>query len=127
MSAGKTLTYEDGLNLAHDLAGLDRVDMFVSGSGRARYGRNVLDLNYTGTTADAIRSYVASGTVQPVNWPPERALTAADFFYEGRYFTPAEVLEDAPVCVLGWRTRIPCSRGMTRWATRSGSTASPAR
>jgi ABC-type antimicrobial peptide transport system permease subunit len=104
VSAGKTLTYEDGLNLAHDLTDLDRVDMFVSGSGRARYGRNVLDLNYTGTTADAIRSYVASGTVQPVNWPPERALTAADFLFEGRYFTPAEVLEDAPVCVLGWRT-----------------------
>ena len=104
VSAGKILTYEDGLNLAYTLNSLDRVDIFVGGPGRARFGRNVIDLNYTGTTADALRSLIASGQVQPVNWSPGKPLTTADFLAEGRYFTPAEVLDDATVCVLGYDT-----------------------
>ena len=102
--AGKQLVYEDGLGLPAAVPLVDWVDMSVGGPARVRYGRNVSNLVFQGVTADALRSLLASGQVEPAHWPSDRPFTAPDFVGEGRFFSPAEVVEDADVCVLGWRT-----------------------
>ena len=102
--AGKLLAYQDGLALPAAVPAVDWVDMSVGGPGRVRYGRNVSNLTFEGVTADALRSLLSSGQVEPAHWPANRPFTAPDFMGEGRFFTPAEVLENAEVCVLGWRT-----------------------
>ena len=104
VAAGKQLVYEDGLGLPAAVPLVDWVDMSVGGPARARYGRNVTNLVFQGVTADALRSQLASGQVEPAHWPSDRPFTAPDFVGEGRFFSPAEVVEDADVCVLGWRT-----------------------
>jgi putative ABC transport system permease protein len=98
---GKILSYEDGLNLPHEVDLVDRVDIGMAGSGRVRFGRNTLDMNYSGVTADALRTLLASGEVQPVNWPAGKPIHPENFIAEGRFFTSAEVLEGADVCVIG--------------------------
>ncbi len=102
--AGKILSYEDGLEMTQQVPLIRSVDMSVSSSGKLRYGRAAVDLNITGSTADALQSVVNQGTVQPVNWPEGQKLTTAAFVGEGRFFSPEEVLANAPVCVLGWQT-----------------------
>lgn len=97
---GKTLSYEDGLLMPQELDLVDRVDIMVSGSGRVRFSRNTVELTFSGVTADALRSLLASGEVQPEDWPEGEPITPEDFLAEGRFFTAAEVLEGADVCVL---------------------------
>ena len=74
------------------------------GLGKVRHGRVTLDMSITGTTADALETLVTGDQVQPVNWPEGEPLSAAAFIGQGRFFTPAEVLSEASVCVLGYKT-----------------------
>src|SRR5258708_24941399 len=125
--AGQLLVYEDGLGLAAAAPLVDWVDMSVGGAGRVRYGRNVSNLIFQGVTADALRSLLSSGQVEPAHWPADRPFTAPDFIGEGRFFTPAEVLENADVCGLGWRTASDLFEGDnplgdTVWVNRSPCT-----
>lgn len=110
-SVGKKLTYDDGLHLKAEIKEIDRVDMTVQGNARVRFGRNALDMSYLGATADLLRSQLASGVVQPKDWPENQPLTPEDFLYEGRFFTAAEVMEGADVCVLGYDTAMDLFEG----------------
>ncbi len=110
-SVGKQLTYEDGLHLAVEIEAVDRVDMTVQGNARLRFGRNAVDMSFTGSTADLLRSQMASGEVQLKGWPENQPLEPEDFLHEGRFFTPAEVMEGADVCVLGYDTAMDLFEG----------------
>ncbi len=102
--AGKKLSYEDGLALRAAVSAIDRVAMSVSGAAKVRRGRVVQDMSIIGTTADQLAGLAAQNNVQPVNWPEGQPLTDEAFIGQGRFFTTAEVLAQARVCVLGWQT-----------------------
>jgi putative ABC transport system permease protein len=102
--AGKILSYTDGLEMPENVPLVKSVEMSVSGQGKVRYDRAVLDMNFAGTTAGALNTLADQGRVQPVDWPEGQKLTAEAFMGEGRMFSLAEVLAGAPVCVLGWQT-----------------------
>jgi putative ABC transport system permease protein len=101
---GKPLSYEDGLLLPEAVELVDRVEMLVSGTGKIRHGRIVLDMRIIGPTAEALETTVDQADVQPVGWPEGQPLTIDAFIGQGRFFTPAEVLAGADVCVLGHQT-----------------------
>ena len=111
VAVGKDLTYEDGLELPAAASLISRVEMRVSGQGKVRQGRNVLDMAITGTTADALLSMTLNEQYQPAGWQGGRALTAGDFLSRGRFFTAQEVLANAPVCVLGYQTALDLFQG----------------
>jgi putative ABC transport system permease protein len=102
--AGQILSYEDGLQMPQAVPLVDRVIMSTSGDGKIRYGRQVLDMIVTGSTADALVTEAARQQVQPLGWPSGERLSAAAFIGQGRFFTPAEVISMADVCVLGFKT-----------------------
>jgi putative ABC transport system permease protein len=102
--AGAKLSYEDGLLMPDAVDLIDRVEMSVTGSGKIRRGRIVIDMAMTGTTADALTSLASANLVQPIDWPEDQPLTPEAFIGEGRFFTPAEVEDKADVCVLGHDT-----------------------
>ncbi len=104
--AGEILSYEDGLLMSEGADMVDHVDMSIGASGKARFGRATLDIQIGGVTANAPENLASSGQVQPVGWPEGMAFTMNDLLAVGRFFTPAEVLEKAPVCVIGWQTAI---------------------
>src|SRR5689334_14186327 len=104
--AGEILSYEDGLLMSEGADLVDHVDMSIGASGKARFGRATLDIQIGGVTANAPENLASAGQVQPVGWPEGVAFTMNDLLAEGRFFTPAEVLEKAPVCVIGWQTAI---------------------
>jgi putative ABC transport system permease protein len=81
-----------------------RVDMSVAGSGKVRHGRAVLDMIVTGATANALETLLSGKEVQPVDWPEGEPLSLEAFIGSGRFFTAAEVLAGADVCVLGYKT-----------------------
>jgi len=101
---GHILSYEDGLLMPGTVDLVDRMDMSVSGAGKIRHGRIVLELAVTGTTATALTALIANGQVQPAGWPDGEPLKPDAFLDHGRFFTPAEVLGEAEVCVLGYQT-----------------------
>ena len=101
---GQILSYEDGLWLPQNVPLVNRVIMSIGGEGKVRRGFNVLDMVVSGTTADGLESLAAQGDVQPVNWPDGEPLAGEAFIGSGRFFTPAEVLVNADVCVLGQKT-----------------------
>ncbi len=103
-SVGKKLSYQDGLEMLSQVPQIKRVAMSVSGPAKVRQGRVVLDLNYIATTADALEGLIAGGEYQPINWPEGKMLTSEDFIGEGRFFTPAEVVDAADVCILAYDT-----------------------
>lgn len=120
---GKILSYEDGLNMVQQVPLIDHVDMTVYGTGKVRYGRNSFDASFTSTTASALQTLTNDGTLQPVNWSGKTALTPASFIGEGRFFTSAEVIENAEVCVIGYQTALDLFEGedpinQTVWANR---------
>jgi putative ABC transport system permease protein len=78
--------------------------MSVSGDGKVRRGRIVLDTTVTGISADALSAVIARQEVQPVGWPEGEPLTEEAFIDHGRIFSSAEVLGTADVCVLGYQT-----------------------
>ncbi len=102
--AGKTLTYEDGLDLPDAAPLVDRAEMTVRGSGKVRRGQVTLDMSFAGTDADALLSQIAAGQVQPVSWPEGKRLTPEAFIGQGRFYTHSEVANQADVCVLGYQT-----------------------
>jgi putative ABC transport system permease protein len=51
-----------------------------------------------------LESIVSSGQVQPANWIEGRAFSETDLLADGRFFSAAEVLDGAAVCVLGSQT-----------------------
>jgi len=101
---GKALTYEDGLKMIEAVALVDDVDMTVSSNGKVRFGRAALDMPLNGVTASALEKIAVAQQVQPVGWPEDRPLTPPALLSRGRFFTFAEVLEGAAVCVLGSET-----------------------
>jgi putative ABC transport system permease protein len=103
-AAGKILSYEDGLHMVENVPQVKSVEMSVSGSAKVRYERASLDLNIIGSTAEALDNMAAHAEVQPVGWPEGKPLNAQAFLALGRYFTASEVLQNAPVCVLGSKT-----------------------
>jgi putative ABC transport system permease protein len=105
VEVGQILSYEDGLRLPAAVALVDRVEMSISGLGKVRQGRIVLDMSLKGATADALATLLtAEPKVQPLDWPEGQPLTTAAFIKQGRFFTPAEVLSEADVCILGHKT-----------------------
>ncbi len=103
LPVGQILSYEDGLRLT-ELPLVASVAMSIGGEGKVRYGRGVLDLAVFGATATALADLAAGGEVQPVGWPDGAPLSAGALLARGRFFTPAEVLAGADVCVLGQQT-----------------------
>jgi putative ABC transport system permease protein len=101
---GEILAYTDGLLMAGAVQEVDRVSMAVSRAAKVRHGRVVLDMNVSGTDAGALAELASGGNVQPVGWTEGETLTADAFIGQGRFFSPAEVLESANVCVLGQQT-----------------------
>ena len=104
VTAGKQLTYEDGLLMPEGVELVDRVDMAINAGAKARYGRATLDLTISGVTATALEGIVSAGEVQPVGRQDGEVLILDSYLADGRFFTPSEVLERGPVCVLGYQT-----------------------
>ena len=111
IAAGEILSYVDGLYMANEVELVKRVDMNVGGSGKIRYGRNVLDMGIAGVTAEILEILVFNSDVQPLGWPVDTPLTEDAFLAAGRFFTPAEVLAGADVCVLGSETALDLFEG----------------
>ncbi len=101
---GEILAYEDGLRMPQEVPLVSKVIMSVSGEGKVRRGFNVLDMLVAGSTADGLDTLAAQGDVQPIDWPDGTLLRGEAFIGNGRFFTPAEVLSNADVCVLGQKT-----------------------
>jgi putative ABC transport system permease protein len=124
VSAGKELTYQDGLLMPENVELVDRVDMSINAQGKARFGRATLDVSVTGATPSALESFVSAGEIQPVNRQDGEALTLESFLAFGRFFTLVEVLESGPVCVLGSQTATDLfggddPLGQTIWVNRA--------
>ena len=107
---GKTLTFEDGLDLLSAVPLVERVEMSVAKTVKARFGMNTVEINVIGTTADAVEGIISSGDIQPVGWTGG-AISIDDMLGEGRFFTTDEVYAGAPVCVLGYQTALDLFSG----------------
>ena len=119
----KITSYEDGLLMPREVDQVSRVDMEVNSSGKVRNGQTSVDSPINGSTADALVSLAAKGSVQPVNWPKDKKIDASAFLERGRMYTPAEVLANATVCVLGHKTALELffgdnPIGATVWVNR---------
>jgi len=108
---GEKLTFEEGLDIAATIALVERVEMSVAKTLKARYGQNSIEINAIGTTADAFEGIVSGGEIQPVGWTGGDALTAEDFLADGRFFSTDEVFASAPVCILGYQTALDLFSG----------------
>ena len=104
VAVGEILSYADGLELSKQVDLVERVIMSISGEGKVRRNQNVVDMVVVGGTADALLTLAQREEMQPVDWPDGVRLTAEGFMGNGRFFTPAEVIAGADVCVLGWKT-----------------------
>lgn len=104
--AGRPLTYGDGLLMAPALDLVDRVEMEVAAAARARFGGTALDTGVTGVTGTYLHDLARKGATRPAAAPQEGRPTAERYIAAGRFFSPAEVLGAAPVCVLGRRTAL---------------------
>lgn len=101
---GKILSFEDGLQMPESVPLVSRVIMSVGGEGKIRRDRNVIDMNVVGSTSDGLANLISEGQVQPIDWPDDVPLTPEGFVGNGRFFTSAEVIANADVCVLGQKT-----------------------
>lgn len=124
VTAGKELSYEDGLLMPEQVELVDRVDMSINAQGKARFGRATLDISVMGATPSALESFVSAGEIQPVNRQDGEVLTLDSFLADGRFFTLPEVLESGPVCVLGSQTAADLfggddPLGQTIWVNRA--------
>jgi ABC-type antimicrobial peptide transport system permease subunit len=108
---GEKLTFTDGLDIASTIPLVERVEMSVSKTLKARFGQNSIEISAIGTTADAFEGIVSGGEVQPVGWISGETLTAEDFLADGRFFTTDEVYAGAPVCILGYQTALDLFSG----------------
>ena len=124
VTAGKELTYEDGLLMPGEVELVDKVDMAINAPAKARYGRATLDITISGVTGSALETVVSAGEVQPVNRQDGEVLTLESYLADGRFFTDLEVLENGPVCVLGYQTATDLFGGddpigQTIWVNRN--------
>jgi putative ABC transport system permease protein len=124
---GKKLTYTEGLELTEAAPLVERVEMSVGKSVKARFGRNAIDVGASGITSEALEGIASAGNVQPVGWKEGQALTPEAFIGEGRFFSADEVLAGAPVCVLGFQTALDLFNGdspfgQTIWVERTRCT-----
>ena len=124
VTAGRELTYEDGLLMPGKVELVSQVDMAINAPAKARYGRATLDLTISGVTGYALERVVSSGEVQPVNRQEGEVLTLESYLADGRFFTDLEVLENGPVCVLGYQTATDLFGGddpigQTIWVNRN--------
>jgi putative ABC transport system permease protein len=124
---GKTLTFADGLDMLSSITLVERVEMSVSKTVKARFGKSTVEINAIGTTADALEGIASSGDVQPVGWAGDAPLSVDDFIGEGRLFSTDEVYAGAPVCVLGYQTALDLFSGdnpigETIWVERTRCT-----
>jgi len=110
-AVGEILSYSDGLHMASEVDLVKRVEMNIGGNGKIRYGRNVLDMGVAGVTASILEILMLNGDVQPAGWPADTPLTQDSFLAIGRFFTPAEVLAEADICVLGSETALDLFEG----------------
>ena len=108
---GEKLTFMDGLDIAATIPFVERVEMSVSKTLKARFRQNSIEINAIGTTFDAIEGIASSGEVQPIGWTREQAITVDDFLSDGRFFSTDEVFADVPVCVLGYQTALDLFSG----------------
>jgi putative ABC transport system permease protein len=103
--AGQIVSYEDGLLLASTLELIDKVEMTVYSNGRLRNGRVALsNVSILGTVATYLDSMASKEEIQPADWAQESNSGPEDFLAYGRFYTPAEVISKAEVCVLGDQT-----------------------
>lgn len=111
--AGKKLTYSEGLDMLMNIPLVERVEMSVGKTLRARFGQNSMEINALGTTADALDGIASSGDVQLVGWTGtnSRSVSADAFISDGRFFTTDEVYAGAPVCVVGYQTALDLFSG----------------
>src|SRR5215216_5225177 len=109
--AGKTLTFSEGLDMAAEIPLVERVEMSVSKTVKARFGQNTVEINTIGTTADAIEGLASSGDIQPVGWTGDHSFSKEDLLGDGRFFSSDEVYAGAPVCVLGYQTALDLFSG----------------
>jgi putative ABC transport system permease protein len=109
--SGEKLTYQEGLEMLDTVPLVERVEMSVSKTLKARFGRASIEVGAIGTTVDALEGLIASGDVQPVGWTGDVAFTADDLISEGRFFSTDEVYAAAPVCVLGYQTALDLFSG----------------
>jgi len=122
--SGKTLTFSEGLDMLSAVPLVERVEMSVSKTVKARFGQNTVEINTIGTTADAIEGLASSGDIQPVGWTGDHAFSKEDLLGDGRFFTTDEVYAGAPVCVLGYQTALDLFSGddpigQTIWVDRT--------
>ena len=108
---GEKLTFAEGLDMPASIPLVERVEMSVAKTLKARFGQNSIEINAIGTTADAFEGIASSGEVQPVGWTGGDALSADDFLSEGRFFSTDEVYAGAPVCMLGYQTALDLFSG----------------
>ncbi len=108
---GKTLTFSDGLDMLTSVPLIERVEMSASKTVKARFGKNTVEINVTGTTADALDGIVSSGDIQPVGWNSDAPISAESLLADGRFFSTDEVFAGAPVCVLGYQTALDLFSG----------------
>ena len=108
---GEMLTFADGLDIASTIPLVERVEMSVSKTLKARFGQNSIEINAIGTTPDALEGLASSGEVQPVGWAGGDSLSADDFIGDGRLFSTDEMYAGAPVCILGYQTALDLFSG----------------
>jgi len=108
---GEKLTFAEGLDIASTIPLVERVEMSVAKTLKARFGQNSIEINAIGTTADALEGIASSGEVQPVGWTGGDSLSAEDFIGDGRLFSTDEVYAGAPVCILGYQTALDLFSG----------------
>ena len=108
---GEKLTFAEGLDIASTIPLVERVEMSVAKTLKARFGQNSIEINAIGTTPDAFEGIVSSGEVQPVGWTSGDSLSADDFLGDGRFFSTDEVYAGAPVCILGYQTALDLFSG----------------
>src|SRR4026208_352217 len=110
-TTGKTLTFADGLDMLATIPLVERVEMSVSKTVKARFGKNTVEINTIGTTADAIEGIASSGDIQPLGWKSGASFSTEDLLGDGRFFSADEVYAGAPVCVLGYQTALDLFSG----------------
>src|SRR5215208_4136033 len=125
--AGKSLTFTEGLDMLSAVSLVERVEMSVSKTIKARFGINTVEANVIGTTADAIEGILSGGEVQPVGWAGDSAVSSEDLLSDGRFFSTDEAYAGAPVCVLGYQTALDLFSGdnpigETIWVERARCT-----
>jgi len=110
-TTGRTLTFAEGLDMLDAVPLVERVEMSVSKTVKARFGKNTVEISVIGTTADALEGIISSGDVQPVGWTGDASITTEDLLADGRFFSADEVFAGAPVCVLGYQTALDLFSG----------------